>query len=175
MVRAMAPTSGASPALGATAMSRRRLLVAAMVLSAIVLVPMFVVQPATVSGDSMQPTLHGGQHVLIDKLTYRFRSPRRGELVVASDPDGHGMIIKRVVAVGGDSVGIEDGQLVLNGAIVTERYADQNQMDGYFNGPIAVPAGFVYVLGDNRYDSVDSRHFGALSAGSIQGRVIAQW
>jgi signal peptidase I len=179
MARTTAPTSGASsgalPTGGATAANRRRLLVIAMVLSAVVLVPMFVVQPATVSGDSMQPTLHGGQHVVIDKITYRFRSPRRGELVVTADPDGHGTIVKRVVAVGGDSVGIEDGLLVLNGAIVKEPYTDQSQMDGYFNGPITVPAGFVFVLGDHRNASVDSRRFGALPAGSIHGRVVARW
>ena len=131
-----------------------------------------VVEPATVRGDSMAPTLRPGEHLAIDKLTYRFRSPHVGELVTAHDPSGGGTIVKRVVAVGGDSVGIEDGVLVRNGQPVVEDYTDKDGMDGYFHGPVAVPPGFVFLLGDNRATSVDSRSFGPVALDAIEGRVV---
>jgi signal peptidase I len=138
---------------------------------AVALVPRFVGQFATIKGDSMQPTLRDGQHVLVDKITYRLRPPRRGELVITSDPNGSGSIVKRVVAIGGDSIGIEDGLLVLNGVVVAEPYADQHDMDGYFHGPIAVPRCSVFLLGDNRATSIDSRSFGPVPVGAVDGRV----
>ena len=160
-----------STAVRSTSMNRRRVLVIALVLSAIVGVPMFVAQPATISGDSMQPTLHSGEHVLVDKMTFRFRAPRRGDLVIVADPAGTGSIVKRIVAVGGDLVGIEDGLLVLNGTTVNEDYTDQDRMDGYFHGPVVVPKSFVFLLGDNRSSSIDSRNFGPVATSSIVGRI----
>ena len=172
-----ADADGASDPDVAVRRPRRRppgWIVAGLVVVLVVCVQWLVVEPATVRGDSMAPTLRPGEHLAIDKLTYRFRAPRVGELVIAHDPSGGGTIVKRVVAVGGDSVGIEDGALVRNGHPVVESYTDKDGMDGYFHGPVSVRSGFVFLLGDNRATSVDSRSFGPVSINAIEGRVVAQ-
>ena len=132
----------------------------------------WVVEPVRVNADSMSPTLRGGDALIIDKLSYRFREPRRGEIVTTRDPQSGTSIVKRVVAVEGDSVGLEDGLLVLNGEIVEETYTDQEQMDGYFYGPITVPDGEVFLLGDHRFESSDSRQFGTIPVDDIDGRYV---
>jgi signal peptidase I len=111
--------------------------------------------------------------VLIDKLTFVAREPRRGDVIVTDDPRSGLSIVKRVVAVGGDSVGIENGDLVLNGATVAERYVDNDDMEGYYFGPDIVPDGTVFLLGDNRADSIDSRAFGPVAVDAIDARVMA--
>jgi signal peptidase I len=137
----------------------------------VVLLRTFVVEVVRVDASSMEPTLHGGDVLVIDKLTYRFRDPRLGEIVTARAPDTGEWLVKRVVGVGGDSVGIEDGVLVRNGITVAEDYIDNTQMEGYFYGPVEVPAGYVFVLGDHRLESVDSRRYGPLALDDVTGRL----
>ena len=132
----------------------------------------FVVEPVRVRSDSMAPTLRPGAVLLIDKFTYLARDPRRGEIVVAVDPRSGASIVKRVVAVGGDSVGIENGALVVNGAVVVEKYIDNDNMGGFYFGPDDVPPGHVFLLGDNRDTSEDSRTFGPIDVDDIDGRVL---
>ena len=72
----------------------------------------------------------------------------------------------------GDSVGIENGLLVLNGKTVVEKYIDNENMEGFYFGPDVVPAGDVFVLGDNRDTSVDSRAFGPIAVDDIEGKVL---
>ena len=88
------------------------------------------------------------------------RSPASGDLV-----------IKRVVAVGGQTVGIADGVLKVDGMPVPEPYVDRALVDGTYFGPVRVPPGSVFLLGDQRLGSVDSRSFGPVPVGSIVGRV----
>jgi signal peptidase I len=130
-----------------------------------------VVEPVRVPSESMSPTLVPGDHVLVDKLAYSDAQPRRRELVVAHDPTGGGLLLKRVVAVGGDEVGVEDGVLVVNGVPVEETFYDRKTVDGVYFGPLRVPDGRVFLLGDNRGNSVDSREFGAVPVSSLVGRV----
>jgi len=132
----------------------------------------FVAEPVRVRGDSMEPTLPPGAVLVIDKATFHARDPHRGDVVVASDPRNGASIVKRVVATGGDSVGIDDGVLIVNDVPVVENYIDNHDMDGYYFGPDKVPAGNVFLLGDNRADSVDSRAFGPVPIDSINGRVL---
>ena len=143
------------------------------VIVALLLVRSFVAEPVRVRSDSMSPTLPPGAVLLIDKLTFAAREPRRGDIVVAVDPRSGASIVKRVVAVGGDSVGIEDGLLVVNGATVVEKYIDNENMDGFYFGPDVVPPGHVFLLGDNRDTSEDSRAFGPVAVDDIDGRVLA--
>lgn len=138
----------------------------------VLLVQTFVVEAVRVRFDSMAPTIAAGDVVVIDRLTYRFRDPRIGEMVVTEDPRSGVAIVKRVVAVGGDSVGIEDGRLVRNGAPVPDPHADNSMMDGYFHGPVVVPQGEVFLLGDNRDTSIDSRAFGTVPVDEVHGRVF---
>ncbi|HEX3090025.1 MAG TPA: signal peptidase I, partial [Ilumatobacteraceae bacterium] len=89
----------------------RKVAIFAGVIVVLLLIRSFVVEPARVRSDSMLPTLPPGAVLLIDKVSLRLREPRRGDVVIAIDPRSGQSIVKRVVAVGGDSVGIEDGVL----------------------------------------------------------------
>ncbi|TPW11848.1 MAG: signal peptidase I [Acidimicrobiaceae bacterium] len=149
----------------------RRLVLAAAAVVLVLVVRTCVAEPVTIRSDSMAPTLNDGDVIVIDKLSATWRTPHRGEIVVVRSPDTRGLIVKRVVAVGGDAVGLDDGRLVVNGAFVVEPYADNDRMEGSYYGPITVPDGSVFLLGDNRHDSSDSRLFGPVATGSIVGRV----
>jgi signal peptidase I len=151
----------------------RRVLWFAGIIAVLLLVRAFVVEPVRVRSDSMAPTVPPGAVLLIDKMTLHFRDARRGELVVAADPRTGHSIVKRVVAIGGDSVGIEDGHLVVNGALITESEIDNSNMDGFYFGPNRVPPGYVFLLGDNRDTSEDSRAFGPVAVDDIDGRVLS--
>ena len=152
----------------------RRVVWFAIVIAVLLLVRTLVLEPVRVRSDSMAPALSSGAMLIIDKVTYRTRDPHRGEIVVTTDPRNGGSIIKRVVAVGGDSVGIEDGQLIVNGAPMIETDIDNENMDGYYFGPDAVPPGHVFLLGDNRDTSEDSRAFGPIDVDDIDGRVLVK-
>lgn len=134
----------------------------------------WVLEPVRVHSDSMSPGLDPGQLVWADKLSLRWGDPSRGDIVLAREPDSDRLVVKRVVAVGGDSVGIEDGILVLNGANVTEPFANHTDMDGFYFGPYLIPPGHVFLLGDNRFTSSDSRAYGPVPTGNLEGRVLFQ-
>lgn len=121
----------------------------------------------------MEPTLSSGDHVIVDKRAYSHQAPRPGDVVVVEGPGGR--MIKRVAAVGGDAVGIEDGVLVVNGRPVDEPMVDHRLVDGLYFGPVTVPLGTIYVLGDNRSNSVDSRAFGPVPLDRLIGRVLHDW
>jgi signal peptidase I len=143
----------------------------------VVLVPgrLFVAEPFEIPSGSMVPTLEPGQHVLADKLAYRFGSPARGDLVVFHAPRTGEVLLKRVVALPGDEVGIADSALVVNGRRPAEPYVkDARLIDGEYFGPVRVPRGEVFVLGDRRSDSVDSRAFGPVPESALIGRVDAR-
>jgi signal peptidase I len=128
-------------------------------------------QSIRIPSASMTPMIRPGDHLLLDK-----RHPAEvavGDVVVVHDPLGDDLIVKRVIAVGGDSIGFEDGVLVRNARPVTEPYT-ADFLDGVYYGPDVVPAGDVYLLGDNRVDSVDSRDFGPVPVSSVVGRVTAR-
>ncbi|MEI7619438.1 MAG: signal peptidase I [Actinomycetota bacterium] len=132
----------------------------------------FLVETVTVHGSSMSPGIRDGDVLVVDRLTYRFRDPRPGEVVVTTDPVDGKLIVKRVVAVGGQNAGIEDGHLMVDGLIFDEAYVNNAGMAGYYFGPNPVPQGEVLLLGDDRDLSVDSRAFGTVSVDSITGRVL---
>lgn len=135
-----------------------------------VVVRAFVAEPFGVPTTSMAPTLHPGDHVLVNKLAYRFGGPRRGDLVVFRPPSG-GLMLKRVIGLGGDRVSIDDGVLHVNGSAVREPFVNRRLVDSVFFGPVRVPSAAVFVMGDSRSDSLDSRTFGAVGRGRILGRV----
>lgn len=142
------------------------------VIVVLLLVQTFLVEAVRVRSDSMSPTYQAEDVVMVDKITYRFRDPRIDEVVVTEDPRTGQTIVKRVVAVGGDSIGIDDGRLLRNGQVVFDANIDNDNMDGYFHGPVVVPEGEVFLLGDNRDTSLDSRSFGTVPVDDVQGRVV---
>ena len=99
-------------------------------------------QAVRVPTDSMAPTVAAGDHLLMDKLD---RDAAVGDVVVVRDPLGDGLIVKRVIAVGGDEIGFEDGVLVRNGRPVAEPYTT-DFLDGVYYGPDVVPPGQIYLL-----------------------------
>ncbi|KQU67393.1 signal peptidase I [Phycicoccus sp. Root101] len=131
-----------------------------------------VAEPMRVTSQSMSPSYERGDEVLIVKIGLRARALEHGDVVAFRAPGSGSLMIKRVAGVGGDQVGIEDGVLTLNGDPVSEAYLTQESVDGTYFGPVRVPPGRVFVLGDARAGSIDSRAFGAISRQAIVGRVL---
>jgi signal peptidase I len=168
------------PALDAPARTRARRrprlrYVALVLVVVLVVLRLLVAEPFSIPSDSMAPTLTRGDHVLVDKLAYRGGGePHAGELVVFRAPRADEIMLKRVVAVAGQTVEIRDGVLVVDGRRPREPYADADAIDSIFFGPVRVPPASVFVLGDNRADSKDSRTLGAVPVDDVIGRARAR-
>jgi len=136
----------------------------------------FVVEPFYVPSESMNPTLRPGDSVLAAKFAYRLADPRRGALVVFESPtDANEVLMKRVVGLAGDTVEVRDGVLFVNGDRKAEPYVDYGLTDSTFFGPARVPRDHVFVMGDNRSNSKDSRSFGAVPEDDLLGRVFVRF
>jgi signal peptidase I len=165
----------------------------------------YAVKPYRIPSGSMEPTLAIGQRVLVDRLSHRLgSSPSVGDVVVFHPPAGADdevcgnrstgvgtrapcslpvrrpdtqNFIKRVVAVGGDSVAIVDGRVIRNGVRAKEPFAAPcgGGSDCNFPRPITVPHGYVFVMGDNRGESDDSRFWGPVPIAWVVGRAFASY
>jgi signal peptidase I len=134
----------------------------------VLFVNVFVAQAMVVEGPSMQPTLASYQRVIVEKVTYRFfHGPRRGDVVIIDMPNEEKPLIKRVLALPGETVALREGQVFINDHLLREPWATR------WGGPdfpeTKVPPLHVFVLGDNRAQSRDSRYFGAVSLDQIVG------
>ena len=138
----------------------------------LVVVKSFVAEPFRIPSQSMEPTLRPGDQALVDKLGGR--SPRFGQLIAFRAPRTGDILLKRVVGIAGDTVGLEDGVLVVDGRRIHEPYADPKAMDSVYFGPVKVGPHTVFVMGDNRANSEDSRDFGAVATDRIIGRAVAR-
>lgn len=130
----------------------------------------FVAQAMVVHGPSMQPNLSYNQRVIVDKITYDFiHSPRRGDVVIFHMPEEQELLVKRAVALPGETVEVRDGQVFINDQALEEPWATcQGGMD---YPPKRVPPRHIFVLGDNRAVSRDSRFFGPVPMERIAGQV----
>jgi signal peptidase I len=136
------------------------------------LVAAFFVRLPQVSGFSMEPHIRSGEYVLINTFAYRMTVPRRGDIVAfRHEDDARAVFIKRVIALPGDRVRIERGRVYLNGIALDEPYV--RHPDDRSFPDVTVPPQSVYVLGDNRGESEDSRLFGAVRDDELIGRAIA--
>lgn len=134
-----------------------------------VLIRTFLIENYRVVGHSMDPTLSDRQFLIVSKLDYRLREPRRGDIVVFLDPrDGDRKLIKRIIGLPGEVVEIHSGQVLIGGQALDEPYI-QNQAH-YSEPATQVPEGQFYVLGDNRSNSSDSHNWGTLPEDRIVGR-----
>lgn len=140
------------------------------------LIMTFVGRAFTVDGPSMLPTLHSGERLLVDKLTYRFRDPVRGEIVVFRYPsDPSHFFIKRVIGLPGDQITIASGQVYVNGRRLAESYVNSLTLGG--RSSYEVPPDSYFVLGDNRNNSQDSRspYVGYVPRSHIVGRALLRY
>lgn len=152
--------------------------VAALVLQAallLVILAAFFIRTPQVSGLSMAPHIATGEFVLINTLAYRFGTPARGDIVAFEHQgDSPELYIKRVVALPGDVVRVESGTVIVNGKTLDEPYVafkDARSFPEMHVGPHSV-----YVLGDNRANSEDSRFFGTVDDSALLGRaLLALW
>jgi signal peptidase I len=126
------------------------------------------IQIMRVGSDSMSPTIGPGDLVLVDRGD---DVVDRMDVVVVDHPDTGSLLVKRAVGLGGDRVAIEDGVLVIDDAPVCEPTIDPERLDGVWFGPLTVPPGEVFLLGDNRGSSVDSLDFGTVPADEVTGVV----
>ncbi len=142
------------------------------VLGLLVVVVVLALEPLRVTSQSMSPTLTAGDQVLVDKLTGRWRAPVVGDVVVFRDPTAHELVVKRVIALGGQTVAIEDGELVVDSVVRHEPQVDVSRIDSTYFGPVTVPPDAGFLLGDNRAESIDSRSYGAIPRSDLVGRVV---
>ncbi len=124
----------------------------------------WVVEGIYVATGSMEPTLHVGAHLWLDKVTYRFRAPKPGEIICFSAPiEPYEEMCKRLIAVGGQTIELKEKALLVDGKVVEERYVvhkrSAEKLVGDNLGPLEVPKEHVFVLGDNRDESKDSSYW----------------
>lgn len=140
------------------------------------LVTHFVIQPYEIPSGSMEDTIEIGDRVFSEKVTYAFGEPKRGDIITFTDPaDPDRILIKRVVATEGQTVELRNGLVYVDGAPLNEPYTLDRPSEDLNSGityPYTVPDGYVWVMGDNRTNSADSRAFGAVPVDSITGRAI---
>lgn len=139
------------------------------------LIKSFLVQPFFIPSSSMEPTLLPGDRVLVSKLSYRFGEPKPGNIVVFVAPDAPTAaeqdFIKRIQAVSGMMLEVRNGKLIVNGRPKNEPYIRPDTPTSSF-GPVTVPKGKVFMMGDNRANSRDSRFFGPVDKTEVIGKAF---
>ncbi|MBI4666515.1 MAG: signal peptidase I [Nitrospinae bacterium] len=147
-----------------------------------VVIRTFVAQAFKIPSESMVSTLLVGDHLLVNKLLYRFEKPQRGDIIVfryPMEPDRD--FVKRAIGLPGETVEMKGNTVYVNGEALVEPYAiyEQNPLaagDDYHFGPVTVPDGHLFMMGDNRNNSQDSRYWGMLDMNLIHGKAfIIHW
>lgn len=135
----------------------------------------FLFKPFYVKGQSMEPNFHEKDYLIIDEVSYRFKEPERGEVIVFSPPlDTEDFYLKRIIGLPGERVKVEDSKIIVYnkenpaGVVVEENYISEDTTGSY---SITLGEGQYFVMGDNRDESFDSRRFGPISDETIVGRV----
>lgn len=147
------------------------------VLLAVIVDTVFIVN-ATVPTGSMENTIMTNDRILALRTSYWFSSPERGEIVVfryPDDPSGDTLFVKRVIGIGGDTVEVRNGEVLVNGEVLDEPYI-REQTEGNF-GPYTVPEGHYFMMGDNRNQSLDSRYWTNtyVAEDEILGKVVLRY
>jgi signal peptidase I len=145
------------------------------VVAAIIVIPFrkWVAQPFIVDGASMDPTFKNGQYLIVDELTYHFKTPARGSVLIFRYPlEESKYFIKRVIGLPGETVDIKSGQVSIDGVPLDEPYVKFPKDD---TSSYTLGADQYFVMGDNRFGSADSRYWGPVPAKDIIGRPIIRF
>jgi len=137
----------------------------------------FLLQAFYIPSLSMAPTLQVNDRVLVNKLSYDLHEVNRGDLVVFESPPNEGSetkdLIKRVIGLPGETVESRDGRILINGQVLEEPYLDRGVTTGAFE-PVTIAPDHLWVMGDNRANSRDSRFFGAIPKSLVIGRAFVR-
>jgi len=159
----------------------------------VLVVNLFLAQATRVEGQSMEPNIHDNERLVVEKVSYHLHLPRRGDIVVLKPPTWHPLkleqrlvawfctvfpihcsqslpdpLIKRVIALPGETIEIKDGYVYINGQVLEEPYLEQLTFGSV--SPRVISPGHIFVLGDNRGASNDSRSFGEVALSNLIGR-----
>jgi len=138
-----------------------------------VIIRVFVFEPFYIPSGSMEPTLLTGDRIIVSKLSHRIGTPGRGDIIVFKYPrDPDRVFVKRVIGLPGETVALRESKLYINGRHIPEPYLPEGLRFPDF-GPVRVPAGHLFMLGDNRNSSDDSRVWGFLDERLIIGKAVA--
>lgn len=157
------------------------LLLACVAAVSLLVIRPFVLEPFYIPSASMEPTLHGcpgcdPDRVLVEKLSYRFGDPQRGEIAVferpPAAPSADDRLIKRIIGLPGDTVSGHDGSVWIGDRRLDEPYVNPGCGGTAAFDPVVVPPRSYFVMGDNRCDSLDSRFFGVISRAALTGRAV---
>lgn len=134
----------------------------------------FLAEPIRVDGASMEPTLTDAEHMFVEKVSYWFSQPQRGDIIICFYPGYKESCVKRVIGLPGEAVAVQDGIVLINGAPLNERAYWSGEIYGDME-PVIVGAKQVFVMGDNRNGSKDSRNpsVGCIPYRRVEGRVRA--
>ncbi len=149
--------------------------------SIFIVIYLFILTPNQVKGASMEPNFQDGNYILTSRITYRFRQPQRGDVIVLKAPSNPDIeYIKRIIGLPGDTIMIKDGNVYVNEKEIPEQFtsaATNVWQDGFSKEgvPFTVPAGDLFVMGDNRPRSSDSREFGPIPENSVIGVVFYRY
>lgn len=151
------------------------------IIAAIITLRVYIIEPFVIPSSSMESTLQINDHVLSEKVTYWNESPKPGDIVTFNSTIEPGQIlIKRIIATEGQTVDIQDDKVIVNGQEIqepythnlpTEQFSDEYEITE-IDYPYTVPKGYVWVMGDNRINSSDSRAFGAIPVENITGKAF---
>lgn len=139
----------------------------------------FIAEARYIPSSSMEPTLLINDRLIIEKMTYRFQLPERGDIIVfnaTKELKSQGFndaFIKRIIGIPGDTVQVTGGKVIVNGQTLKENYISEPPQYEY--GPVVVPSGEYLVLGDNRNNSFDSHYWGFVPSEKIIGRAFVRF
>lgn len=157
----------------------RELLPYIIVLTVVILLRVFILINAKIPSESMENTIMTHTRVMGLKSSYWFSEPQRGDIIIFDAPDEPGTAyIKRVIAIEGDTIEVNNGTVILNGEVLDEPYLPEAmEKDGYVFGPVTVPEDCVFCMGDNRNHSFDARFWENtwVSEDKIMGKVYFQY
>lgn len=147
------------------------------VLLAAFLIRYFLIQPFVVEGQSMEPNFHNNEYLVVEKVSYRFGEPKRGDVVIFKAPTNPDLdYIKRIIAVPGETIKIANNKIYINGVQISEEYIPSSDLTLVSQDNTTIMEKILgtneyFVLGDNREHSSDSREFGILEKSLIIGKV----